>query len=1092
MKGMKTETSIAARIVFIAVLVVMILTAGLVLFMSYFMNSLTNMILLRILQTMAKTAAQSVEGRLHTLVDRLFLLRDNSAFNDPGTSVRAKKAALDRAISGIEFVWLGLYRTNGILVTGSEESPRSISGREITSMIWKTKNLVIENTSVGTSGLEIVMGVPVMAGEEAVPAYYLVGSYRYDVLSDVLNNINIGAGGTAFIIDETGKLMAHRDLGRVFINESILISLGSGAPVRNVVMLMEQGQTGSAIIPGTEGPVFISYSPIRGTRWSLGIQAPRADFISDLRKAVIISVLVMIAALVVFTVIFTMVMRKILTVPLHVITGNARRLALGDFAKLPNAITERTDEIGGLGAAFITMSNAVRDVIHDIGELTKSARAGALGERADPALHHGDYHLIVAGINAMLDVICSHLDAMPAALALFNEARELIYLNQTMEDILALHGFRKDSPGLFASIISRENTSGANTAGTDAGGGRGGNRADSVPPEAEALFIRGRDGDTCNADVIIPGLDGGERNYSLSLRRIGGMNPGGINADGSHAEGGSGTAETVCVMMILRDVTMLAQAKVEAEAASSAKSSFLANMSHEMRTPMNAIIGMTSLAKSSPDMERKNYCLNKIEDASTHLLGVINDVLDMSKIEANKFDLSVSEFNFEKLFQKAVNVINSRVEEKGQNLNIRLDKNIPGFLIGDEQRLAQVITNLLSNAVKFTPDGGSLRLDARFVKEEDGLCVIQVEVSDTGIGISGEQQARLFASFQQADSSISRRFGGTGLGLAISKRIVEMMGGSIWVRSKPGEGSTFGFTIQARRGREERRSLLSPGVNRGNMRLLAVDDDPDIRECFIDIMAQLRIACDVAAGGEEACRLIERNGPYDIYFVDWKMPGMDGIELSRRIKGRAESGAPENKAPGSPVIIMISAAEWSVIEADAKKAGVDKFLSKPLFPSTLADIINNCLGTEKLIAEAGAVEVRVGCFKGRRVLLAEDIDINREIVTALLEPAQLEIDSAENGAEALRLFKAHPERYDMIFMDVHMPEMDGYEATRRIRALDDPRAKSIPIVAMTANVFRQDIEKCLESGMNDHVGKPLDLNDVLAKLRTYLPPGEAE
>jgi CheY-like chemotaxis protein len=242
-------------------------------------------------------------------------------------------------------------------------------------------------------------------------------------------------------------------------------------------------------------------------------------------------------------------------------------------------------------------------------------------------------------------------------------------------------------------------------------------------------------------------------------------------------------------------------------------------------------------------------------------------------------------------------------------------------------------------------------------------------------------------------------------------------------------------------------------------------------------MEQLRIAGDVVSGGEEACTLLEQKGPYNIYFVDWKMPGMDGLELSRRIK---------KQDPGDSVIIMISAAEWSIIEEEARKAGVNKFLSKPIFSSTLADVINECLGTDD--ADAGEEKTAVDCFKGFRILLAEDIDINREIVMALLEPTLLDIDCAENGVEAVRLFTEAPERYRMIFMDIHMPEMDGYEATRRIRALDNLYAKQIPIVAMTANVFRQDIEKCLAAGMNDHIGKPLDFNEVLAKLRKYLLP----
>ncbi|MDR2159517.1 MAG: response regulator [Treponema sp.] len=532
----------------------------------------------------------------------------------------------------------------------------------------------------------------------------------------------------------------------------------------------------------------------------------------------------------------------------------------------------------------------------------------------------------------------------------------------------------------------------------------------------------------------------------------------------------------------------------QAENASKAKSDFLANMSHEMRTPMNAIIGMTTIAKTSGDVEKKEYCLKKIEDASSHLLGVINDILDMSKIEANKFDLSPVEFSFEKMLQKVVSVLNFRVDEKTINFSVHIDRNIPPWLVGDDQRLSQVIANLLSNAVKFTPEGGSIRLDTLFLGEEKGLCALQISVADTGIGISREQQARLFSSFEQADSSTSRKYGGTGLGLAISKRIVEMMGGDIRVESAPGKGSTFTFTVFCRRGKKESRSLLSPGTGWKNLRILAVDDDQDVLEYFSGIAEQLGVSCSTASDGDGALALIRDAGGFDICFVDWKMPGMDGVELTRRIKAGA---GPRGAGGAKSVVIMISAMEWSVIENEARTAGVDKFLSKPLFPSSVTDCINQCLGAESAARSPAGEDSKaaIRSYKGYRILLAEDVEINREIVLALLEPADLEIECAENGAEAVRLYRSEPDKYHIVFMDVQMPEMDGYEATRIIRSLEQERSvreehsspRRVPIIAMTANVFREDIERCLEAGMDDHVGKPLDLEDVMEKLRRYLP-----
>jgi len=537
---------------------------------------------------------------------------------------------------------------------------------------------------------------------------------------------------------------------------------------------------------------------------------------------------------------------------------------------------------------------------------------------------------------------------------------------------------------------------------------------------------------------------------------------------------------TMGYLALVQDITKLEQMtkqRAEAETAARAKAAFLANMSHEMRTPMNAIIGMTTIGKSAAAVERKDYCFTKIEDASTHLLGVINDILDMSKIEAGKFELSLQEFNFEKMIQRVVNVVNFRVEEKQQKFTVHIDNVIPPALITDDQRLAQVIINLLGNAVKFTPERGSISLNTRFLGEEDGLCTIEIAVSDTGIGISAEQQKNLFNSFQQAETDTARRFGGTGLGLAISRSIVEMMGGKIGVKSDPGKGSVFTFTIQAKKGAQTRQRLLAEGVNRDNVRILAVDDDPDILTYFKNIAQQLGVSCDIAASGEEALKLVEQNGSYNIYFVDWKMPGMDGIALTKALK--AQPSGPENS-----VAIMISAVEWNTVESDAREAGVNRFLPKPLFPSTIADLIDNCLGVEHRIKEK-KLEV-AGIFDGRCILLAEDVEINREIVIALFEPTHLEIDCAENGVETVRKFSETPDKYDLIFMDVHMPEMDGYEATRRIRAMDIPKAKAIPIIAMTANVFREDIEKCIKAGMNNHVGKPLNFEEVLDKLRFYL------
>ena len=406
-----------------------------------------------------------------------------------------------------------------------------------------------------------------------------------------------------------------------------------------------------------------------------------------------------------------------------------------------------------------------------------------------------------------------------------------------------------------------------------------------------------------------------------------------------------GTALAAALMLILIRID---GAKEKAAAENRQKSVFLANMSHEIRTPMNAIIGMTAIAEAADDAERVKYCLKKIDAASKHLLGIINDILDMSKIEADKLVLSPTCFNFEEMLLNTVSFIDFRVNEHRQKLHVKTDENIPAELIGDDQRVSQVITNLLSNAVKFTPDEGVITLEARLISEVDGKCRIQISVTDTGIGISDEQKARLFKSFEQADAGTSRKFGGTGLGLAISKRIVEMMGGKLWVESAIGKGSTFALEITMQR---------------------------------------------------DTC---------------------------------GES-------------------------ADSVSSGSDKQKPGPW-----------------------------NDYKGHTILLAEDVEINREIVKLLLEPTGIGIECAENGIQAVKLFQAAPERYDLIFMDMQMPEMDGCEATRRIRALSLPTAGTIPIIAMTANAFKEDAESCFAAGMNAHLGKPLDINAVFDVLQEYI------
>jgi PAS domain S-box-containing protein len=521
----------------------------------------------------------------------------------------------------------------------------------------------------------------------------------------------------------------------------------------------------------------------------------------------------------------------------------------------------------------------------------------------------------------------------------------------------------------------------------------------------------------------------------------------------------------------------LIAAKEQAEQSSQAKSDFLSRMSHEMRTPLNVIIGMSTIAENSKDMERIRYCLSKVKDASVHLLGVINDILDMSKIEAGKFELSCAEFDFERMLKKLSDVMEFKFNEKKQSFVVRIDQDVPIRIIGDEQRISQVLTNLIANAVKFTPEGGTITLNIKHIAAEGTRHTLRFDVIDTGIGISEEQKSRLFNLFEQADGTIARRYGGTGLGLAISKRFVELMEGRIWAESELGKGSDFIFEIVVKEGKQSH--LPRETIKWEELRILAVDDSPDVLEYFREYADYMKIHCETAADGDKAVKLMEKTGeaPYDIVFTDWHMPKMNGIELAREIK---------NRYGNKVTVILISASEWSTISDEAEKSGMDGFISKPLFYSSLTDCINKQLSRLKKKTPESESNNNKNIFAGKSILLAEDVEINREIIYSLLENTGIQIEAAENGKVVLEKFKEDPEQYSLILMDIHMPEMDGYEATRKIRELSCPKAKSIPIMAMTANVFREDVEHCLAAGMNDHLGKPVDAEELIKRLKKYL------
>lgn len=570
------------------------------------------------------------------------------------------------------------------------------------------------------------------------------------------------------------------------------------------------------------------------------------------------------------------------------------------------------DEMGQIAQALKQVADNIAGLLADNYKVFADASAGLLNNRANAELYKGDYYKILHGVNKTIQTFCRHFDAMPEVIAFFDLSGLMVYGNKAAQDYLAYFKLDPTDRGLLAAILS---------SGT----------ADTLPKEAAEIFSGTGSGIFSMTTSVKAQNE--THSYHLSLRRVIGV---------EKEEG-----KPSCVMLTMTDITEVMRAKSEAEQANQYKTEFLSNMSHEIRTPMNAILGMTQIAGQSESIDKIKECIDKIEQSSHHLLGILNDILDMSKIEAGKLDFSEEAVNLTSIVLFAVSLMQSKTDNSHTVITHNIDiKN--ECVIADSMRLNQVILNLLSNAVKFSPDGGEICISVKETPLDADKSVYLFAVSDHGIGMSQEQIARLFKSFEQADNSISKRFGGTGLGLAISKSIIEIMGGKIWAESEVGAGSTF---------------------------------------CF---------------------------------------------ELKLTIT--------EDSAAYRPNDTMVR-------ETDVR-------------PGDCVD------------------------FSGRRALLADDIEVNRLIVMEMLFPTGITIEEARNGREVVELFRNSPPGYfDVILMDVQMPEMDGYEATKEIRNMDRSDAKTTAIIAMTANALKADVENALNAGMDGHIAKPIDFNITLETLR---------
>ena len=521
----------------------------------------------------------------------------------------------------------------------------------------------------------------------------------------------------------------------------------------------------------------------------------------------------------------------------------------------------------------------------------------------------------------------------------------------------------------------------------------------------------------------------------------------------------------------------LEKARQAALEANKAKSEFLANMSHDIRTPMNAIVGMTAIAAAHiDDRKQVENCLRKITLSSKHLLGLINDVLDMSKIESGKLTLTTEQISLKEVVEGIVNIMQPQVKTKKQTFDIHVENILTENVWCDGVRLNQVLLNLLSNATKYTPEGGSIHLSLFEENSPKGerYVRIYIKVKDNGIGMSPDFLKRIYESYSRADGARIHKTEGAGLGMAITKYIVDAMEGTIDIQSEPDKGTEFLLTFDFEKAAAMNMDMVLPSWN-----MLVVDDDELLCRTAMDALKSIGIKAEWTLSGEKAIELVnehhKRREDYQIILLDWKLPGMNGIQVAKEIRHNLGDEVP---------ILLISAYDWSEFESEAREAGISGFISKPLFKSTLYYALRQYMGTE---TENGQTLNPNIDLSGRRILIAEDNELNWEVANELLSDLGVELDWAEDGQICLDKFQKSPEGYyDAVFMDIRMPHMTGYEATKMIRGLKHPDALSIPIIAMSADAFSDDIQHCLECGMNAHIAKPIDIMEVSRLLKRFL------
>ncbi len=840
----------------------------------------------------------------------------------------------------------------------------------------------------------------------------------------IASEFNLSKDSYAYIVDNEGHLVAWRDVAAV-LNEKSLTHI---PPVQNLRASQKQGVYR---YPGLTGSrVYGSSAFIYPTAWQVVVEIPllKAYHPLLLMGAAVLGILLL-------TVLLALLMafrfsRRNIVQPLQKLEREATFIASGNYDNEISSHSE--DEIGGLASSFnhllhqiIHSEKRYRDVFENSPSGMFQSTPGGELLTANPAMAR------IFGYESAQDMMNSRPDVKEVFWVDGSQREALLEFLLVYGDISAYETrcYKTDGSIIYVN-----------------------------------LHVKGIKDNVGQIEYLEGNLE------DITARKL--------------AEEALKRLNTELEERVNERTCELAAARDEAEAATRAKSEFLANMSHEIRTPMNGVLGLTHLALKTQLNPKQTDYLSKIENQARNLLEIINDILDYSKIESGKLTIENTTFNLEELISNILNLVGQQAEDKGLELNLYVDQEIPHYLEGDPLRLQQVLLNLTHNAIKFT-EKGEVTLYVKSLgetwNEKERSLQLQFIIQDTGIGLTEEQQSKLFQSFTQADSSITRKYGGTGLGLAISRRLVELMGGEIALKSNYGQGSTFYFTISLQVQEEKQNQYAIPLSQLKGLRVMIVDDNETSREILQSYLVTFGFQVVMAATGFEALRIIEEQAdqPFQLLLIDWKMPGMDGVETIDRIRTLWGDVALTS-------IIMVSAYDLDEIRHITNNLDIGGYMTKPVSPSQLLDKIMSVFGTQAEHWNLAPQEISdcpaLPNLNGHRILLVEDNPINQQVAEEIISESGMIVTITENGSEALQTLAT--EVFDLILMDLQMPVMDGFEATRAIR--NQERFKLLPIIAMTAHAMSGDRERCLKAGMNDHISKPIDPDELLMVLAKWL------